>query len=112
MARLTGKKPLVGRVLDGFSGDVWFAAIYIAIIVRLWHQPVPGLSFSWGIGAFLLAAVASLCCHAPQCALADYYRQIHLYFLLGKTGSELDSYRQQRAIYEQLPKGDLFSRIF
>ena len=35
MARLTGKKTLVGRVLDGFSGDVWFAAIYIAIIVRL-----------------------------------------------------------------------------
>ena len=112
MARLTGKKTLVGRVLDGFSGDVWFAAIYIAIIVRLWHQPVPGLSFSWGIGAFLLAAVASLCCHAPQCALADYYRQIHLYFLLGKTGSELDSYRQQRAIYEQLPKRALFSRVF
>ena len=112
MARLTGKKTLVGRVLDGFSGDVWFAAIYIAIIVRLWHQPVPGLSFSWGIGAFLLAVVASLCCHAPQCALADYYRQIHLYFLLGKAGSELDSYRQQRTIYEQLPKRALFSRVF
>ena len=112
MARLTGKKTLVGRVLDGFSGDLWFAAIYIAIIVRLWHQPVPGLSFSWGIGAVLLAVVASLGCHAPQCALADYYRQIHLYFLLGKTGSELDSYRQQRAIYEQLPKRALFSRVF
>ena len=72
MARLTGKKTLVGRVLDGFSGDVWFAAIYIGIIVRLWHQPVPGMTFSWGIGAFLLAVVASLGCHAPQCALADY----------------------------------------
>ena len=112
MARLTGKKTLVGRVLDGFSGDVWFAAIYIGIIVRLWHQPVPGMTFSWGIGAFLLAVVASLGCHAPQCALADYYRQIHLYFLLGKAGSELDSYRQQRAIYEQLPKRALFSRVF
>ena len=112
MARLTGKKTLVGRVLDGFSGDVWFAAIYIGIIVRLWHQPVPGMEFSWGVTIFLLVAVASLGFHAPQCALADYYRQIHLYFLLGKTGSELDNYRQQRAIYEQLPKRDFFSRVF
>ena len=27
MARLTGKKTLIGRMLDGFSGDVWFFAI-------------------------------------------------------------------------------------
>ena len=24
MARLSGKKTLIGRMLDGFSGDVWF----------------------------------------------------------------------------------------
>ena len=29
MARLTGKKTLLGRVLDGFSGDVWFFCIYL-----------------------------------------------------------------------------------
>ena len=38
MARLSGKKTLLGRVLDGFSGDVWFFCIYVAIVVRLWHQ--------------------------------------------------------------------------
>ena len=27
MARLTGKKTLLGRVLDGFSGDLWFFSI-------------------------------------------------------------------------------------
>ena len=112
MARLTGKKTLVGRVLDGFSGDVWFFAIYVGIVVRLWHQPIPGTDYSWGISIFVLAALAGFRFHASQSSLADYYRQIHLYFLLGKTGSELDNYRQQRAIYEQLPKGDLFSRIF
>ena len=31
MARLTGKKTLIGRMLDGFSGDLWFFAIYLAI---------------------------------------------------------------------------------
>jgi len=112
MARLTGKKTLVGRVLDGFSGDVWFAAIYIGIVVRLWHQPLPGFDFSWGIFGFFLCAVAGFLFHAPQSSLADYYRQIHLYLLLGKAGSELDNYRQQRAIYEQLPKRALFARLF
>ena len=43
LARLTGKKTLVGRVLDGFSGDVWFFAVYLAIVVRMWNQPIPFL---------------------------------------------------------------------
>ena len=41
MARLTGKKTLVGRVLDGFSGDVWFFCIYAAISLRLMNQTSP-----------------------------------------------------------------------
>ena len=44
LARLTGKKTLVGRVLDGFSGDLWFFCIYAAICVRLMNAPIPGLS--------------------------------------------------------------------
>ena len=40
MARLTGKKTLLGRILDGFSGDVWFFCIYVGIIVRLWSQKI------------------------------------------------------------------------
>jgi hypothetical protein len=44
--------------------------------------------------------------------LADYYRQIHLFFLLGKEGSELDNYEQQRRHYESLPKSDRLGRLF
>ena len=52
-------------------------------------------------------------CHSPQSSLADYYRQIHLLFLKGREGSELDSYESQHAIYKSLPrKGALFSRAF
>ena len=90
MARLTGKKTLIGRMLDGFAGDVWFFAIYLAIVLRLWNQTIPG----------------------NQSSLADYYRQIHLYFLLGKEGSELDNYAQQRKIYEDLPKSKWLDRLF
>jgi hypothetical protein len=112
MARITGKKTLVGRVLDGFSGDLWFTSIYIGIIVRLWNQNIPGTGVQWSIWAFVLCAIAGIGLHAKQSSLADYYRQIHLFFLLGKEGSELDNYKQQRATYEALPKSSILSRVF
>ena len=58
MARLSGKKTLLGRVLDGFSGDVWFFCIYVAIVVRLWNQNIPGTEMQWGFYGFILCAVA------------------------------------------------------
>ena len=72
MARLTGKKTLIGRMLDGFSGDVWFFCIYVALCMRMQNQ------------------------------LSDYYRNIHLFFLKGKSGSELDNSEQQRKVFEQM----------
>ena len=107
MARLTGKKTLIGRMLDGFSGDLWFFAIYLGIVIRLWPQNIPFTDIQWGVWGFLLCALAGFGFHSKQSSLADYYRQIHLFFLLGKEGSELDNYQQQRQIYENLPKGDL-----
>ena len=112
MARLTGKKTLIGRMLDGFSGDLWFVAIYLGIVFRLWNQSIPGTEVQWGVWGFLLCALAGFHFHSRQSSLADYYRQIHLFFLLGKEGSELDNYRQQRAIYEGLPKREWLARVF
>ena len=112
MARLTGKKTLIGRMLDGFSGDLWFVTIYFAIIFRLFNQNIPGTELHWHLLIFVLAFVAGVMCHSPQSSLADYYRQIHLLFLKGKEGSELDNYAQQRQIYENLPKSKWFDRLF
>ena len=112
MARLTGKKTLLGRVLDGFSGDLWFVTIYFAIIFRLFNQNIPGTELHWHLLIFVLAFVAGVMCHSPQSSLADYYRQIHLLFLKGKEGSELDNYAQQRQIYENLPNSKWFDRLF
>ncbi len=117
MARLTGKKTLLGRVLDGFSGDVCFFVIYCAIAIRLYDQPMPGTDIRWGLGIWALCVIAGVFGHSPQASLADYYRQIHLWFLKGKSGSELDTYRQQRDIYEHLPSDKpwyerLFNRAF
>ncbi len=115
LARLTGQKTQWGRMLDGFAGDVWFFTIYAAICLRLTHQPIPFLSddTEWGIYIWLLGALAGLVCHKKQCCLADYYRNIHLYFLKGKSGSELDNFKQQREIFHSLPwKGNFWWKIF
>ena len=113
LARLTGQKTLIGRMLDGFAGDVWFACIYIAITLRTMPQLIPGTDMEWGLLIWCLTVPAGLLCHSPQSSLADYYRQIHLYFLLGKEGSELNTYRQQKEILDNLPeKGATLDKLF
>lgn len=94
LARMTGKKTQWGRILDGFAGDVWFFAIYAAICLRL--MPI------FGYWIWLVALVTGGYFHARQCQLADYYRNIHLFFLKGEEGSELDSYQQQRKMFNEL----------
>lgn len=113
LARLADKKTLVGRVLDGFAGDIWFFSIYFAMCCRLTWQPMPGTDTVWGPWIWVLAFVAGVLCHSPQSSLADYYRQIHLLFLKGKEGSELDTYAAQRAIFDKLPKrSPLIAKMF
>lgn len=105
LARLTNQKTILGRLLDGFASDVWFFSVYVAIVVRLWPE--------WGLWIFLLCAFAGFACHATQCALADYYRNIHLWFLRGDEGSELDSFEKEQHIYEELKEqGWSFARVY
>ena len=80
LARMTGKKTPLGRILDGAAGDIWFITIYAAICLRLTPQ--------WGIWIWVLAAITGFF-HSKQAAMADYYRNVHLLFLKGKSGSEL-----------------------
>ena len=51
---------------------------------------------------WVLGAIAGFLCHSPQSSLSDYYRNIHLFFLKGKSGSELDNSEQQRKVFEQM----------
>lgn len=118
LARMTGKKTRLGRILDGFAGEVWFIAIYSAISLRLMSQPLPfGIGAEsgmvWGWYIWILALISGFGCHSLQCALADYYRNIHLFFLKGKNGSELDNFKQQREQYNILPwKNNFWWKIF
>lgn len=91
LARMTGKRTLIGRILDGFCGDVWFFTIYLFLCLRLTHQTIPFTQTEWGVWIWLIAAWAGVICHGRQCAVSDYYRNIHMYFLLGAGKAELDS---------------------
>lgn len=112
LARLTNQKSLIGRILDGISGDIWFFAIYLAFVLRLQDQLIPLMLLRWGIGIWVLAAIAGFLVHIPQSSLSDYYRQIHLYFLLGREGSELDNSAAQQAIADSLPREQWLARLF
>ncbi len=103
LARMTGQKSELGRILDGVCGDLWFISIYAAICLRLTPE--------WSYYIWLLAAVAGFF-HSKQASMADYYRNIHLFFLKGKTGSELDNSVQQKEIYRTLTWKKNFGRKF
>lgn len=109
LARLTHQYSRIGRILDGLSGDFWFAAIYIAICLRTNHTIGWFGHYPWVIWA---VAVAAGICHAKQAALADYYRQFHLYFLKGASGSELDTCDDLRRQLRAIPwKGNFWRKI-
>ena len=105
-------------MLDGFAGDLWFITIYVAICLRLMTQPLPfhlgeASGQTWSIYIWLIAWFSGTVCHSKQCTLADYYRNIHLFFLKGKAGSELDNFKQQREIFHSLPwKGNFWWKAF
>lgn len=88
LARMTKQYSRLGRILDGLSGDFWFVTIYVAICLR---ENVTSDFFSAHHWVIWVVAVVTGICHAKQAAMADYYRQFHLYFLKGEEGSELES---------------------
>ena len=106
LARMTGQKTLIGRILDGFAGDIWFFSIYLALLLRMWPE--------WGITIFILEAWAGLYCHTRQCALADYYRNVHLWVTLGKDKSELDTSVEQQRRMQSLRwnKNEWFEKFY
>ncbi|MFR0835777.1 MAG: CDP-alcohol phosphatidyltransferase family protein [Barnesiella sp.] len=105
LARMTKQFSRIGRILDGVSGDLWFVTIYVAICLRMMHFE------GWSGYIFVLAVVAGYF-HATQASMADYYRNFHLYFLKGKSGSELDDTEQLTRNFKSLSwKRDFFRKL-
>lgn len=97
LARLTGIKSKIGRILDGFAGDIWFASIYIGFALRLSEQT--------GCYWFFTLAVMSGMSHLFQANITDYYKTLHLYFISKDKGAEFQSIEQIEAQHKQLKYG-------
>ena len=117
LARLTGKKSRLGRILDGMAGFVWFIPIYYAVILRFYCHH--SLEFAWlgipetDMNVYLATAVVFVLAHysgfvgmGGQQRMADYYIQIHLFMLKGEKGSELDTSEQQQRLYDATPASE------
>jgi len=96
LARMTKQYSQLGRILDGMAGDFWFISIYVCICLRTnasepWFAERPWVVWT--------VAVCAGICHAFQAAMADYYRQMHLQAVNGK--SELEDSAALREKYEQ-----------
>lgn len=124
LARMTGKKTQLGRILDGAASEVWFIPIYLSLVYRFYvHHDLEfqylgignNVQNTWIATLALLVVVlySGFGCHSRQCGLADYYRQIHLFFLKGEAGSELDNSVQQQRLYDETPwKGNFLWKAF
>lgn len=124
LARMTGKKSPLGRILDGAAGFVWFVPIYLGLVYRFYYHH--DLEFGWlgientpentmiatGI-VLILSLISGFVGLSGQQRLADYYIQIHLFFLKGEKGSELDNSARQKEIYDQMPwKNNMIYKLF
>lgn len=97
LARLTGIKSAIGRILDGFAGDIWFASIYIGFALRLSHD--------YGTDWFFALAVLSGLSHLVQANITDYYKTLHLYFISKDKGAEFQSLEQVVARHKEMKFG-------
>lgn len=110
LARMTHQYSKIGRILDGLSGDLWFASIYLAICMREIHFTPFFHHYPWVMWILIIAAAL---CHSRQASLADYYRQIHLFFLKGSSGSELTTAEElKRKLQKSEGHASLIERCF
>jgi hypothetical protein len=97
LARLTGIKSKIGRILDGIAGDIWFILIYVGLAMRLMN--------SYGTGWFFVPAIISGLSHLLQANITDYYKTLHLYFVNKEKGKEFQNMEQVKAEQQTMKKG-------
>lgn len=97
LARLTGIKSEIGRILDGVAGDIWFLCIYLGLAFRLHNE--------YGTYAFIAVAFVSGFSHLLQANITDYYKTLHLYFISKEKGAEFPTIEQIDAQYNEMKPG-------
>lgn len=109
LSRITGIKSEIGRILDGFCGDIWFLTFYSVITLRMMNSEEWGFLGYWPI----LFAVLSALSHFNQAGMVDMYKTFHLHMLKGGKNSEFESKIVIKARYDAMPwKDNRVSKIF
>ena len=106
LARMTGIKSEIGRILDGFSGDMWFIVFYLVLTFRL-------INFEgWGWWTILIA-LASGMSHFAQAGIVDLYKTFHLHMLRAGKNSEFETSKQILSKYKSFTwKNELVVKSF
>ena len=124
LARMTGKKTQLGRILDGAASIMIFVPVYCAMVWRCYQyhtmefqwlgiEDTAGNALVYGLLLFCISLFSGFFCHSGQCRLADYYRQIHLFFLKGQDAAELPDAARQQAVRDAMPwRGHLVEKFF
>ena len=97
LARLTGIKSKIGRILDGIAGEIWFTLIYVFLALRLTH--------AYGTAWFFIPATLSGLSHMIQANITDYYKTLHLFFESKEKGKEFQNREQISAQQRKMKTG-------
>jgi phosphatidylglycerophosphate synthase len=97
IARMTDHKSKLGRILDGFGGNLIFTSMYLHLMARM-AVTYPEVHWLW----FLLLVVAGGVSHSLQSSVADYYRNAYLRFVGDPSRSELEGSDDVRREYGAL----------
>jgi len=96
---------IIANTLDRLAGNIWFVSIYIHLGLRMQNEGMG--SWIWLLGAF------TGLCHVFQAAIADYYRNGHLFFIKGEGGSEFDNSQSMQKLSKSLSwKKEFFYKLF
>jgi len=94
LARMINSKSKLGRILDGFGSNIIFLSIYLHLLAR-----ITDTYEIWWLWLFPLVLAGGIS-HSIQSALADYYRNAYLKFVIDARKSELESAEEIRAEYQ------------
>ena len=92
LARMTNHRSKIGRILDGLGGNIMFLSIYSHLFARM---VVTFPEIWWPLLA--LFTLTSGLSHSVQSALADYYRNAYMKFVVDPAKSELEGSDEIRA---------------
>ncbi len=89
VARLGTKRSKYGRWFDGIVDGLVYATIYIGISFRLMTELIPFHDVQWGWWIWIFTFIVGVFLHSGQARIADYLRNLHMFFMQNEKGTEL-----------------------